>query len=162
MSSIREIQAPVSVEMEAFAGHFREVLRSDVALLDTIMRYIVKRKGKQMRPLFVFLVAQINGGCTPKTNTAASLIELLHTATLVHDDVVDESPKRRGFFSIQALWKKKVAVLVGDYLLSKGLLAAVEDEAVGPENDTSAFVISTRLGVAKRVHAGVHVIDFSF
>ena len=129
MSSIREIQAPVSKEMEAFADHFREVLKSDVALLDTIMRYIVKRKGKQMRPLFVFLVAQINGGCTPKTNTAASLIELLHTATLVHDDVVDESPKRRGFYSIQALWKKKVAVLVGDYLLSKGLLTAVEDEA---------------------------------
>ena len=140
MSSIREIQAPVSVEMEAFAGHFREVLRSDVALLDTIMRYIVKRKGKQMRPLFVFLVAQINGGCTPKTNTAASLIELLHTATLVHDDVVDESPKRRGFFSIQALWKKKVAVLVGDYLLSKGLLAAVEDEAYDMLKITSRAV----------------------
>ena len=129
MSIIREIQAPVSAEMEAFSGHFKEVLKSDVALLDTIMRYIVKRKGKQMRPLFVFLVAQITGGCSPKTNTAASLIELLHTATLVHDDVVDESPMRRGFFSIQALWKKKVAVLVGDYLLSKGLLAAVENDA---------------------------------
>ena len=129
MSRIREIQAPVSAEMEAFAGHFRDVLKSDVALLDTIMRYIVKRKGKQMRPLFAFLVAKLHGGCTDKTNTAASLIELLHTATLVHDDVVDESPKRRGFFSIQALWKKKAAVLVGDYLLSKGLLTAVDAEA---------------------------------
>lgn len=140
MSSIREIKAPVSSEMEAFAGHFREVLRSDVALLDTIMRYIVKRKGKQMRPLFVFLVAEIQGGCTDKTNTAASLIELLHTATLVHDDVVDESPKRRGFFSIQALWKKKVAVLVGDYLLSKGLLAAVKEEAFDMLKITSRAV----------------------
>lgn len=140
MSSIREIQAPVSAEMEAFSGHFKEVLKSDVALLDIIMRYIVKRKGKQMRPLFVFLVAQINGGCSPKTNTAASLVELLHTATLVHDDVVDESPMRRGFFSIQALWKKKVAVLVGDYLLSKGLLAAVENDAYDMLKITSRAV----------------------
>lgn len=129
MPCIKEIQAPVSEEMKAFSGHFREVLRSDVALLDTIMRYIVKRKGKQMRPLFVFLTARLHGGCSEKTYTAASLIELLHTATLVHDDVVDESDKRRGFFSIQALWKKKVAVLVGDYLLSKGLLTAVDAEA---------------------------------
>ena len=140
MSSIREIQAPVYAEMEAFSGHFREVLKSDVALLDTIMRFIVKRKGKQMRPLFVFLVAQITGGCSPKTNTAASLIELLHTATLVHDDVVDESPMRRGFFSIQALWKKKVAVLVGDYLLSKGLLTAVENDAYDMLKITSRAV----------------------
>jgi len=126
MSKIAEIKAPVSAEMEAFGAHFREVLKSDVALLDTIMRYIVKRKGKQMRPLFVFLTAKLHGDCGDRTNTAASLIELLHTATLVHDDVVDDSPKRRGFFSIQALWNKKVAVLVGDYLLSKGLLTAVD------------------------------------
>jgi len=129
MPSIKEIQAPVSDEMKVFSGHFREILSSDVALLDTIMRYIVKRKGKQMRPLFVFLSAKLHGGCTEKTYTAASLIELLHTATLVHDDVVDESNMRRGFFSIQALWKKKVAVLVGDYLLSRGLLTAVNAEA---------------------------------
>ncbi len=115
--------------MQVFSGHFREVLRSDVPLLDTIMRYIVKRKGKQMRPLFVFLTAKLHGEVVEKTYTAASLIELLHTATLVHDDVVDESDRRRGFFSIQALWKKKVAVLVGDYLLSRGLLAAVDAEA---------------------------------
>jgi octaprenyl-diphosphate synthase len=129
MPSIKEIQAPVGKEMQVFAGHFREVLRSDVPLLDTIMRYIVKRKGKQMRPLFVFLTAKLHGEIVEKTHTAASLIELLHTATLVHDDVVDESNRRRGFFSIQALWKKKIAVLVGDYLLSRGLLTAVDAEA---------------------------------
>jgi octaprenyl-diphosphate synthase len=129
MPSIKEIQAPVGKEMQVFSGHFREVLRSDVPLLDTIMRYIVKRKGKQMRPLFVFLTAKLHGEVVEKTHTAASLIELLHTATLVHDDVVDESDRRRGFFSIQALWKKKIAVLVGDYLLSKGLLTAVDAEA---------------------------------
>ena len=107
-------------------------MRTDVALLDRIMRYIIKRKGKQMRPLFVFLSAQtVAGTATPRerSHIAASLIELLHTATLVHDDVVDESPLRRGFFSIQALWKKKIAVLVGDYLLSRGLLMAVDREA---------------------------------
>ena len=129
MPSIKEIQAPVGKEMQVFSGHFREVLRSDVPLLDTIMRYIVKRKGKQMRPLFVFLTAKLHGEVVEKTHTAASLIELLHTATLVHDDVVDESDRRRGFFSIQALWKKKIAVLVGDYLLSRGLLTAVDAEA---------------------------------
>jgi octaprenyl-diphosphate synthase len=129
MPSIKEIQAPVGKEMQVFSGHFREVLKSDVPLLDTIMRYIVKRKGKQMRPLFVFLTAKLHGEVVEKTHTAASLIELLHTATLVHDDVVDESDRRRGFFSIQALWKKKIAVLVGDYLLSRGLLTAVDAEA---------------------------------
>ena len=107
MSKISQIQAPVEQEMKQFSSHFRKVLKSDVSLLDTIMRYIVKRKGKQMRPLFVYLVAKVYGECTEKTDTAAALIELLHTASLVHDDVVDESPKRRGFFSIQALWKKK-------------------------------------------------------
>jgi octaprenyl-diphosphate synthase len=129
MPSIKEIQAPVGKDMQVFSGHFREVLRSDVPLLDIIMRYIVKRKGKQMRPLFVFLTAKLHGEVVEKTHTAASLIELLHTATLVHDDVVDESDRRRGFFSIQALWGKKVAVLVGDYLLSRGLLTAVDAEA---------------------------------
>jgi len=104
-------------------------MRTDVALLNTITRYIIKRNGKQMRPLFVFLTARIHAGTAPlgnRANVAASLIELLHTATLVHDDVVDESPMRRGFFSIQALWRKKIAVLVGDYLLSRGLLLAVD------------------------------------
>ena len=112
--------------MEEFEGRFRSSMRSEVALLDKITRYIVKRKGKQMRPMFVFLTAKMLGGTNDTTYRAATLIELLHTATLVHDDVVDDSDKRRGFFSINALWKNKVAVLVGDYLLSRGLLLAVK------------------------------------
>lgn len=103
-------------------------MKTNVALLDIITRYIIKRKGKQMRPMFVFLSARVNGEITESTYTAASLIELLHTATLVHDDVVDDSNIRRGFFSINALWKNKVAVLVGDFLLSKGLLLSLEND----------------------------------
>ena len=134
MNRIQQIQAPVAKDMTEFQGHFKSAMRTDVALLDTIMRYIIRRKGKQMRPLFVFLCARLHTEQREKplgqrAHVAAALIELLHTATLVHDDVVDESPMRRGFFSIQALWKKKVAVLVGDYLLSRGLLMAVEEEA---------------------------------
>ena len=102
-------------------------MKSTVPLLDRIMHYIVKRKGKQMRPMFVFLTAGMCGGITEASHRAAALIELLHTATLVHDDVVDDSNERRGFFSINALWKNKIAVLVGDYLLSKGLLLSVEN-----------------------------------
>lgn len=102
-------------------------MKSNVPLLDIITRYIIKRKGKQMRPMFVFLSADINGEVNESSYTAASLIELLHTATLVHDDVVDDSNERRGFFSINALWKNKVAVLVGDYLLSKGLLLSLDN-----------------------------------
>lgn len=126
--NIKNIKAPISEEMQAFEKHFRNSMKSSVPLLDKITHYIVKRKGKQMRPMFVFLSAKIFGETTESTYTAASLIELLHTATLVHDDVVDESYKRRGFFSINALWKNKIAVLVGDYLLSKGLLLSVEKE----------------------------------
>jgi octaprenyl-diphosphate synthase len=112
--------------MEEFEVRFRSSMRSEVALLDKITHYIVKRKGKQMRPMFVFLTAKMLGGTNDTTYRAATLIELLHTATLVHDDVVDDSSKRRGFFSINALWKNKVAVLVGDYLLSRGLLLSVK------------------------------------
>ncbi|MFT6211237.1 MAG: octaprenyl-diphosphate synthase [Bacteroidia bacterium] len=112
--------------MEEFEGRFRSSMRSEVALLDKITRYIVKRKGKQMRPMFVFLTAKMLSGTNDQTYRAATLIELLHTATLVHDDVVDDADRRRGFFSINALWKNKVAVLVGDYLLSRGLLLAVK------------------------------------
>jgi octaprenyl-diphosphate synthase len=107
---------------------FKESVKSHVSLLDTIMRYIVKRKGKQLRPMFVLLAAKLTGEVNDKTYRAASLVELLHTATLVHDDVVDESYERRGFFSINALWKNKVAVLVGDYLLSKGLLLSLDND----------------------------------
>ncbi|MFI5172985.1 MAG: polyprenyl synthetase family protein [Chitinophagales bacterium] len=101
-------------------------MRSNVALLDRVMYYIVKRKGKQMRPMFVLLSAKLCGGITESSYTAASLIELLHTATLVHDDVVDDAYERRGFFSINALWKNKIAVLIGDYLLAKGLLLSLD------------------------------------
>ncbi|HXR79279.1 MAG TPA: polyprenyl synthetase family protein, partial [Saprospiraceae bacterium] len=126
---LREIKAPIAQELEAFEKHFRDAVRSRVALLDKIMHYIVHRKGKQMRPIFVLLSARMCGEITPKTYTAASLVELLHTATLVHDDVVDDADQRRGFFSINALWKNKIAVLVGDYLLSRGLLVALDNGA---------------------------------
>jgi len=126
--SVKDIKAPVAKEMLEFEAHFKESMKSTVPLLDKITHYIVKRKGKQMRPLFVFLTAKLFKNINPSTYRAASLIELLHTATLVHDDVVDESYKRRGFFSINALWKNKIAVLVGDYLLSRGLLLSVENE----------------------------------
>lgn len=123
-----EIQAPIQKEMKAFEGKFREFMKSDVHLLDKIMSYIVQRKGKQIRPMFVFLTAGTCGGVSERAYRGASFIELLHTATLVHDDVVDDSNKRRGFFSINALWKNKIAVLVGDYLFSKGMLLSIENE----------------------------------
>jgi len=126
--SLEEIKHPIKQEMQLFEQKFRAAMQSTVPLLDRIMHYIVKRKGKQMRPMFVFLSAGMCGGITESTHRAASLIELLHTATLVHDDVVDDSNLRRGFFSINALWKNKIAVLVGDYLLSRGLLLSVEHE----------------------------------
>ena len=114
--------------MNLFESKFKKYLKSNVSLLDRIMYYIIKRKGKQMRPMFVLLSAKLFGQIDEKTYRAASMIELLHTATLVHDDVIDESNFRRGFFSINALWKNKIAVLVGDFLLSKGLLLAVKNE----------------------------------
>src|SRR5436309_13892492 len=116
----------IEQELKIFEHKFREAARSHVSMLDRIMRYVVKRKGKQLRPMFVFLAAKLCGTVNESTYRAASLVELLHTATLVHDDVVDESLERRGFFSINALWKNKIAVLVGDYLLSKGLLLSTE------------------------------------
>ncbi len=118
----------ISNELAEFETHFREAVKSRVALLDRIMAYIVKRKGKQLRPMFVLLSAKLGGTINPSTYRAASLVELLHTATLVHDDVVDESMERRGFFSINAVWKNKIAVLVGDYLLSKGLLLSLNNK----------------------------------
>jgi octaprenyl-diphosphate synthase len=126
---LQDIKAPIASELEAFEKHFRDSVRSRVALLDKIMHYIVHRKGKQMRPIFVLLSARMCGEITPKSYTAASLVELLHTATLVHDDVVDDAYQRRGVFSINALWKNKIAVLVGDYLLSRGLLVALDNGA---------------------------------
>lgn len=117
----------ISKELKEFEIHFRQAVKSNVALLDKIMQYIVKRKGKQLRPMFVLLSAKLGGEINDQSYRAASLVELLHTATLVHDDVVDDSMERRGFFSINALWKNKIAVLVGDYLLSKGLLLSLEN-----------------------------------
>ena len=115
-------------ELKAFEQHFSDAVKSRVSLLDRIMKYIVKRKGKQLRPMFVLLSAKLGGEVTISSYRAASLIELVHTTSLVHDDVVDDAEERRGFFSLNALWKNKIAVLVGDYLLSKGLLLAITNK----------------------------------
>jgi octaprenyl-diphosphate synthase len=128
VNSIDKIKLPIKEEMDHFEDKFRDSMKSSVPLLDKITHYIVKRKGKQIRPMFVFLTAKALGGINESTHRGAALIELLHTATLVHDDVVDEAYERRGFFSINALWKNKIAVLVGDYLLSRGLLLAIDNE----------------------------------
>ncbi|MGA8852688.1 MAG: polyprenyl synthetase family protein, partial [Christiangramia sp.] len=129
MKVISQIKLPVEKEMDLFEKKFFESMSSKVALLNRITHYIVNRKGKQMRPMFVFLVAKMvsEGSVNERTYRGASVIELIHTATLVHDDVVDDSNRRRGFFSINALWKNKIAVLVGDYLLSKGLLLSIDN-----------------------------------
>jgi octaprenyl-diphosphate synthase len=126
MISVKEMLDPIRPEMTEFEVRFRKSMQSRVPLLDKITHYIIKRKGKQMRPMFVFLTSKMLGEINDRTYDAASLIELLHTATLVHDDVVDDANERRGFFSINALWKNKIAVLVGDYLLSKVLLLSIE------------------------------------
>ncbi len=125
---LENIKAPIAREMEDFEQKFRASMKTKVLLLDKIMGYIVKRKGKQMRPMFVFLSAGTCGKINESTFRGASLIELLHTATLVHDDVVDEANYRRGFFSVNALWKNKIAVLVGDFLFSRGMLLALENK----------------------------------
>ncbi|WP_184546791.1 polyprenyl synthetase family protein [Mucilaginibacter sp. FT3.2] len=127
MLSINDIKKPIAADIDAFEEKFKSSMQSSVPLLDRITHYIVKRKGKQIRPMFVFFAAQICGGINESTHRGAALVELLHTASLVHDDVVDNSYQRRGFFSINALWKNKIAVLVGDYLLSKGLLLSIEN-----------------------------------
>ncbi len=130
MNIVEHIKIPISKEMELFEQKFKGAMLSNVPLLNRITYYIVRRKGKQMRPMFVFLVAKMvsNGGFDERTYRGASVVELIHTATLVHDDIVDDSNRRRGFFSINALWKNKIAVLVGDYLLSKGLLLSIDHE----------------------------------
>ncbi len=129
MKIVEQIKQPIAFEMELFEQKFLISMSSKVALLNRITHYIVNRKGKQMRPMFVFLVSKMvaNGEVNDRTYRGASVIELIHTATLVHDDVVDDSNRRRGFFSINALWKNKIAVLVGDYLLSKGLLLSIDN-----------------------------------
>ncbi len=130
MKIVEQIKQPILNEMEIFETRFKDAMVSKVPLLNRITHYIVRRKGKQMRPMFVFLVAKMvsDGKVIDRTYRGASVIELIHTATLVHDDVVDDSNRRRGFFSINALWKNKIAVLVGDYLLSKGLLLSIDND----------------------------------
>jgi len=131
MLNLDEIKKPIAAELETFEAKFKASMQSSVPLLDRITHYIVKRKGKQIRPMFVFLSASLCGGITEATYRGAALVELLHTATLVHDDVVDNSYERRGFFSVNALWKNKIAVLVGDFLLSKGLLLSINNADFG-------------------------------
>jgi len=130
MKPIEQIKQPILTEMELFESKFLDAMATKVPLLNRITHYIVRRKGKQMRPMFVFLVAKMvsDGKFYERTYRGAAIIELIHTATLVHDDVVDDSNRRRGFFSINALWKNKIAVLVGDFLLSKGLLLSIDHE----------------------------------
>ena len=129
MKIVEQIKQPISYEMDLFEQKFQLAMASKVALLNRITHYIVNRKGKQMRPMFVFLVAKMvnNGEVSERTYRGASVIELIHTASLVHDDVVDDSNRRRGFFSINALWKNKIAVLIGDYFLSKGMLVCIDN-----------------------------------
>lgn len=117
----------IAQELEIFEKKFAQAVKGDTPALDQVLKYIIKRKGKQLRPMFVFLCARLHGPVNESTYRAAALVEMLHTATLVHDDVVDESYERRGFFSINAIWKNKIAVLVGDYLLSKGLILSTEN-----------------------------------
>lgn len=126
VDNVKQITAPIEQELKDFEAYFRNSMKSDVALLDKVTHYIVKRKGKQMRPMFVFLSAKMLGEVNQSTFDAATLVELLHTATIVHDDVVDDASERRGFFSVNALWKNKIAVLVGDYMLSRILLISIE------------------------------------
>ncbi|MHA7131612.1 polyprenyl synthetase family protein [Algoriphagus namhaensis] len=127
-ADLKQIQSPIKSEMAEFELRFKDLMKSRVKLLDHIMNYIVRRKGKQMRPMFVFLSAGVCGDINDSTYRGAALIELLHTATLVHDDVVDDANYRRGFFSVNALWKNKIAVLVGDFLLSRGLLLSIDND----------------------------------
>ena len=127
-ATLKDIKAPIRKEMDSFEKQFYQALKSKVPLLDRIMTYIVKRKGKQVRPVFVFLSAGTSGGIHQSTYRGAILMELIHTATLIHDDVVDDAYQRRGFFSINALWKNKISVLVGDYLLSRSLLQSLDND----------------------------------
>jgi len=131
MSGTEIIKAPIKEEMKKFEPYFRSQLKTKIPLLDIITNYVLRRKGKQMRPMLVFLAAKLNGTISDATFVSATLIELLHTATLIHDDVVDETYQRRGFFSINALWRSKIAVLVGDFFLSKGLITALDTDQIG-------------------------------
>ncbi len=127
MDNLSQIRKPIEEQLKLFDSNFKQTFKSNIFLLNKVTQYILKTKGKQMRPLLVFLSAGVCGNINESTHRAASMIEMLHTATLIHDDVVDDSNERRGFFSINALWKNKIAVLVGDFLLSKGMLLALDN-----------------------------------
>jgi octaprenyl-diphosphate synthase len=128
MTALSTIKASLALELETFNLKLKSLMRSKVPLLNIVTNYVLRRKGKQMRPMFVFLTAKLSGDINQSTYIAASLIEILHTASLIHDDVVDDSHERRGFLSINAIWKSKIAVLLGDYLLSRGMLLAVDNK----------------------------------
>jgi octaprenyl-diphosphate synthase len=128
MPDLSAIKTTIAPELKLFETEFKSIMRSRIPLLNIVTNYIIRRKGKQIRPMFVFLTAKLLGNVTPATYIAAALIEILHTATLIHDDVVDDTHERRGFLSINAIWKSKIAVLVGDYLLSRGLLLAINNK----------------------------------
>lgn len=139
-ASLEEIAAPIRTDLAEFRRYFRDQLRSESILLDSVLRFVLRRKGKQVRPILVYLSADAAGGITDRTAVGAALVELLHTATLVHDDVVDESEQRRGLPSINKVWNNKTAVLVGDYLLAQGLKIANERQEYGFLNITSNAV----------------------
>ena len=155
MGAVEMIRRPIEAEMDVFEKKFRDAMSSGVPLLDRVLYYIVRRKGKQMRPMFVFLTAKMLGGEAPlpeATYRAATLIELGHTASLVHDDVVDESDRRRNFFSVNAVWKNKIAVLVGDYMLTQALtLAAIAPYADSPVEIRN--ITHIRKQESDRIHA---------
>lgn len=137
---LKKISHPIEEELEEFRIHFREAIRSKVALVDLISKYILRQKGKKIRPILVLLSAKLCGEITPRSYTAATLVEMLHTATLIHDDVVDDAKTRRGLASINAVWKNKIAVLMGDFMLSRGLLLALENDECGFLKITSRAV----------------------
>jgi octaprenyl-diphosphate synthase len=151
---LKEIAAPVQPHIDAFAKVFRESLRSDVGLVELVTKYIVRQKGKKVRPILVLLSAEICGGVNPKSYRGAALVEILHTATLVHDDVVDDADTRRGFPSINAVWKNKIAVLMGDYLLSRGLLLSLE-------HDDFPFLKITSTSVRRMSEGEIHQLQKS-
>ena len=151
LTKLDKIKKPIKEEMVDFEGFFKDSLKSQVPLLSVITNFVLRRRGKQMRPMFVFMSAKLNGEINKSVYYAASFIELLHTATLIHDDVVDESYERRGFFSINALWKSKIAVLVGDFLLSKGMLMAVENNEFALLKIVSSAVQAMSEGELKQI-----------
>jgi octaprenyl-diphosphate synthase len=151
---LKDIAAPVQPHLDAFAKVFRESLRSNVGLVELVTKYIVRQKGKKVRPILVLLSADVCGGVTPKSYRGAALVEILHTATLVHDDVVDDADTRRGFPSINAVWKNKIAVLMGDYLLSRGLLLSLE-------HDDFPFLKITSTSVRRMSEGEIHQLQKS-